>query len=441
MKRTSLTFLPFHWIELTFASIRVRPQLLAFDHIHPAPSRITSRPDRTAILYTSLDGCPWNLRELHEALYASSTSDEEGKAVEYVVRYAPPLQSKNGEQKARGSYLTGYGVALDLKKTDYLVLDDRNSRDNGDLLAFKPEIFLVSHLDDLGNKEGEKDSKEHEELEVDPLLEFIQSFQPKDQTQIELVDTNTPLTDEEIVDLGYQASQLIISTASSTSTNDNLTTPLSSSQPGLSPLAALTLLSQNFPKYTQPLSRRIALSPAVDSELRQNALRAQAGANVVWVNGGVVNSPGGDVAGGGGPINGVDVLKMKRVMRREKAWVRALEALGMTREEAVRVISDSGAIIGEDGRPREKDSTSKTGSDSSERTLEGRVDASDRSEGGDLILWWNDFEKDERYSRWSPSFYGVCWSLFFPFPPSMLTIWIFFVTAHAPDVPRSIPFC
>jgi UDP-glucose:glycoprotein glucosyltransferase len=180
----------------------------------------------------------------------------------------------------------------------------------------------------------------------------------------------------------------------------------------------------------------MALSPDVDSTLWQNALRAQAGKKMVWVDGGVVHSPCGDVAGGGGPINGVDVLNLKRVLRREKAWVRALEALGMTREEAVRVISD---IIGEDAKQREKNSTAKTDSENSERTLEGRVDASDRQEGGDLILWWNDFEKDNQYSRWSPSFYGVC-SLCSSADSTVENMG-FFVTAHAPNVPWSIHSC
>lgn len=30
-------------------------------------------------------------------------------------------------------------------------------------------------------------------------------------------------------------------------------------------------------------------------------------------------------------------------------------------------------------------------------------DASDREEGGDLIMWWNNLEKDQRYKTWSKS--------------------------------------
>jgi UDP-glucose:glycoprotein glucosyltransferase len=28
-------------------------------------------------------------------------------------------------------------------------------------------------------------------------------------------------------------------------------------------------------------------------------------------------------------------------------------------------------------------------------------DAGDKEEGGDLVLWWNDLEKDRKYKSWS----------------------------------------
>lgn len=33
--------------------------------------------------------------------------------------------------------------------------------------------------------------------------------------------------------------------------------------------------------------------------------------------------------------------------------------------------------------------------------MEGIVDASDREEGGNVVVWWNDLEKDQRYAHWS----------------------------------------
>lgn len=52
--------------------------------------------------------------------------------LEYVYRHAPPssVTSKSEETLSSGkkTYLSGYGVALDLKKTDYLAVDDRGRR-------------------------------------------------------------------------------------------------------------------------------------------------------------------------------------------------------------------------------------------------------------------------------------------------------------------------
>jgi UDP-glucose:glycoprotein glucosyltransferase len=52
--------------------------------------------------------------------------------VEYVVRYIPPAtrtDALNGSEN--GNYLSGYGVALDLKKMDYLAVDDRHGSSGG----------------------------------------------------------------------------------------------------------------------------------------------------------------------------------------------------------------------------------------------------------------------------------------------------------------------
>lgn len=94
-----------------------RPHILPFDHIYP-PSKALKRPPRTAILYASVDSK--NFRSLHSHLYRLATS--KSPRIEYVLRYVTPGE-RDFEKKAT---LSGYGVALDLKKTDYLALDDRH---------------------------------------------------------------------------------------------------------------------------------------------------------------------------------------------------------------------------------------------------------------------------------------------------------------------------
>lgn len=39
---------------------------------------------------------------------------------------------------------------------------------------------------------------------------------------------------------------------------------------------------------------------------------------------------------------------------------------------------------------------------------DGVFDASDRPEGGNVCVWFNDITKDSRYSRWSPEMSSVC---------------------------------
>lgn len=94
-----------------------RPKLLPFDHIYPPPNQVLERPPHTAILYGSLSAP--NFRELHNYLLKLANSSK--PLVEYVFR---PIRSK-GAAASQGD-LTGYGVTLDLKKMDYLALDDRN---------------------------------------------------------------------------------------------------------------------------------------------------------------------------------------------------------------------------------------------------------------------------------------------------------------------------
>ncbi len=101
-----------------------RPKILSFDRVSPSPSLTLDTPPRTAILYASLDS--ENFRELHSYLLSHASSN----SIEYVLRYIPPKQADDAPR----SFLSGYGVALDLKKMDYLAVDDRNM--NGGGLSF-----------------------------------------------------------------------------------------------------------------------------------------------------------------------------------------------------------------------------------------------------------------------------------------------------------------
>ena len=100
----------------------MRPRTLPFDHIYPLPAKTLDRPSRTAIFHASIDSS--NFRELHSCLLRLSSGP--APRLEYIFRPIPPA----AETKER-IYISGYGVTLDLKKMDYLALDDRHSNSRG----------------------------------------------------------------------------------------------------------------------------------------------------------------------------------------------------------------------------------------------------------------------------------------------------------------------
>lgn len=83
--------------------------------------------------------------------------------------------------------------------------------------------------------------------------------------------------------------------------------------------------------------------------------------------------------------------RLLNYIRDERRLVLSLVSLGFTPRQAFELISDP--LIG----------AAQTEDDSGE----GMVDASDRLEGEDVIMWWNDIEKDKRYASWPSSLAGV----------------------------------
>jgi len=102
----------------------LKPKALPFDHIQPVPSRTLEPPVHTAILYASLSSP--NFRDLHS--YLLSLSSGPVPKIEYIMRHVP--RDRNLSER---NILSGYGVSLDLKKMDYLALDDRHSHGGKEL--------------------------------------------------------------------------------------------------------------------------------------------------------------------------------------------------------------------------------------------------------------------------------------------------------------------
>jgi UDP-glucose:glycoprotein glucosyltransferase len=162
-----------------------RPQLLTFDHVYPPLARALESPPRTAIFYASLSSP--NFRELHS--YLLSLAKKPVPQIEYVFRHIPP-QSRDNTTR---NHLSGYGVTLDLKKTDYLAIDDRNAQTNG-IFHVTYVIRFFNELYKLGVKKDASKDNEELDVDVDPILTLIH-LHPENATA---PSAKTPLTEVEI---------------------------------------------------------------------------------------------------------------------------------------------------------------------------------------------------------------------------------------------------
>ncbi|KAJ6626996.1 glycosyltransferase family 24 protein [Mycena sp. CBHHK59/15] len=302
-----------------------RPKILTFDHIHPSPTQTLERPPRTAIFYASLASS--NFRELHS--YLLGLAEKSSPPIEYVFRHIPDTTGATSR-----NFLSGYGVSLDLKKTDYLAVDDRNA----------------GHRD-AADRGAAADTRMPE---VDPIMALIAAYPEPESTAIDPV-----LSEEAITVVGFQATQLIADSSE--------------------PLSTLAQLSQNFPKYVAALSRSVVVNESLKEEVHLNQLKAQAGVNVFWLNGAALAE------------KDINPLGLLRLLRKERSVMMSLTSLGLSREEALDLLTHPAV----------------TAAQGDVGVLDNVFDASDRPEDGDVIVWWNDLEKDSRYASWSPSLHSL----------------------------------
>jgi UDP-glucose:glycoprotein glucosyltransferase len=258
-----------------------------------------------------------NFRELHGYLY--KLSNKPNAHVEYVLRHIPPTHSAE-----HSSTLSGYGVGLDLKKMDYLALDDRLAKTTA------------------ARKQNSEEVQE-EEVQEDSIAKLIEAY-PENKTASE-----AQLTKEEFVAIGPQAVQLIADS------ND--------------PLETWTTLSQNFPKYAKSIPRRVVANASIVEELASNGQQVQPGMNVMWINGAMLDG------------KDTEPLGLLRQLRKERGVMQSLTSLGLDREQAMELLTHANIS-----------NAQRRGGG----ITDGLFDASDRQEGGDLIVYWNDFNKDKR---------------------------------------------
>ncbi|KAL2363048.1 hypothetical protein RJZ56_004079 [Blastomyces dermatitidis] len=229
----------------------------------------------------------------------------------YRIRYRP-----SGSEVPRPLFVNGYGVELALKRTDYIVIDDRDAKQRvlQDNDAEKPTLAPA------------------EDLEEEPPADL------------------KPLSASEVSTLGMNAASFVMS-------SDD-------------PFATLLRLSQDFPTHSATIASGKA-SSKFTKELKQNrAALLPEGHNVMWVNGLQIDP------------RTIDAFSLLNHFRREGKLINGFRKFGLSGQQGVNLLSNP--VLAKShaaGDPL-------------------RYDYRDEFEGGGVIIWLNDLEKDHRYNGW-----------------------------------------
>lgn len=270
-------------------------QELPFDRVLGNTSAAAS------ILYADITSPAFS--QFHKILVRKA---REGKT-SYRLRHRSPL-----ERRSQPLLVNGYGVELALKRTDYIVIDDRD--------------------------------------EADPKEESSTTeFRLDDE---ELADLK-PLSTSELFGLGLKASSYIMQ-------SDD-------------PFNTLGKVSQDFPKFSTVMAAQDISNEFLAEHTYNRGQIVPAGVNVLWINGMQMID------------RQIDPFSLLQIIRNERKLINGVRDLGLSGPEAIKLLSHQEInLVKAQDEPQ-------------------RFDWRDTIEGGNVIIWMNDIEKDKRYAGWPVS--------------------------------------
>jgi len=243
-----------------------------------------------------------SFRKFHNTV---SRTARDGKT-SYRVRYQPPASAE-----ARPLSVSGYGVELALKRTDYIVIDDRKE---GEEAA------------DGATQAGEAGLSEEE------------------------ISDLRPLSSSELLRLGMKAASFVMNSEA--------------------PFDTLFRLSQDFPKHSGAIASVNVSQDFVEEHTKNREVILPAGFNVLWINGVQIMA------------RDLDAYSLLEHLRRERKMINGVRELGLSGPEAIDLLSHEAITESQ-----------------VEQSVQ-RYDWRDGKEGGNIIMWLNDIEKDKRYEDW-----------------------------------------
>lgn len=309
------------------------PPITQSDHILQSGSKAGP----IAVLYA--DPYTSNFWPLHHRLTEYTLGSRPDHApLQYVLRWKPSKHLGDAS-------LPGYGTYLDLKKVDYLVIDDRK-------LVEADERSSQAHV-------STQDLSQSADIQDRDWLNKHLRATADDKSQ-----SMGNLTQDEISTLGLKAAYTIMKSSD--------------------PLRALRQLSQDFPSHAVALARS-GNNPKrsfLEEMEMLHMTRIEAGGEDVWMN--------------GKPMSGKDfqAFGLLSAMRNERTLMQSFTSLNISNQKAFELLTSVNV------------STAYTTDDSETPPF---FDASDRIElkDGDndticAISYWNDLEdlEDQRYAFW-----------------------------------------
>lgn len=297
------------------------------DKPHPVAKAPNSA--KTLILYAKIG--TKSFARFHEAIMELHAQHG---SFNYILRH-------NSERTRNRVALSGYGVELDIKSTEYKAKDDSK-------INAKEGDVAESAVNEDESTQGFKFHK-LKQLHPDLGKELDEFHKHLDESQLEVA----PLKAWQMQDLSMQAAQLIL----------DATEPREQ-------LRHLIDLAQNFPLRAQNLSK-IRVKKDFKTQLQANrrhfesSLNKEAGGDgVLYINGLELN------------IDSIDIFALNTLLAKEAKILESLHKIGLSLDQINNLVYlDMGS-----------------------KTLDYGVDIRDSS-----IQWMNDLESDKKYAYWGKS--------------------------------------
>nr|XP_012149315.1 PREDICTED: UDP-glucose:glycoprotein glucosyltransferase isoform X2 [Megachile rotundata] len=302
-----------------------KPDTYSIDHRY----HTSQQSEKVIILYGQV-GTP-QFSSFHNALKHLA----ETKGISYILRHY--LKDREGKNVR----LSGYGVELQMKSTEYKATDDSDIKDNAD-------------------KDSEMANDNIEEIDGINFM-TLKNLYPDKQVELDKLQTHLLESSHEIgalkvwqfQELSHQAAERIMNSPTNEAIN------------------VLTDISQNFPMQAKSLIRT-KVNSEMKKEMKLNqaifstSLNIQPTDTALFINGLFFD------------LEAIDVLSLLESLRSELRVMESLRKIGFSNKKMSKLLALD----------------LSTNMDKQEFAMDIRDSA---------INWVNDIEQDSAYARWSPS--------------------------------------